>query len=65
MANLELKAKIDEHCPGVDKEPIYGADKIKSTIKEAGKLLGAGLKTLGAFVAQGVSYVGEYLEKKI
>ena len=65
ISNAEFKAKIDEHCPGIEKEAIQGADKIKSTIKQAGKIIGFGFKALGNFLAGGVHTVGEYLGQKI
>lgn len=56
---------MNEHCPGIEKEPILVADKIKATIREAGKIIGFGLKALGNFLAGGVQTVGEYIGNKV
>ncbi len=64
-ANPELKAKINEHCPGIEKTPLQVADKIKATIREAGKMVGYGLKVIGNFLAGGVQTVGEYIGNKV
>ena len=60
-----MREKIEHHCPNVDKQPIYVADRIKQVIKETGKYLGAAFKTLGGFLNKGVQSAGEYLDKKI
>lgn len=56
---------MNEHCPGIEKEPILVADKIKATIREAGKIIGFGFKALGNFLAGGVQTVGEYIGNKV
>jgi hypothetical protein len=65
IQNPDFQLKVQEHCPGVEKEPIYGADKIKSTIIGAGKLLGSTLNTIGDYLASGVNYVGEFLNNQL
>lgn len=65
IKSADFKAKVDEHCPGVEKEPIQVADKIKATIREAGKIIGIGFKALGNFLAGGVQTVGEYIGNKV
>jgi hypothetical protein len=61
----EIKAKIQEHAPNVEKEAIYCADQVKKTIKEAGKFLGNAFKTIGGYLSQGIKMAGDYLENKI
>lgn len=66
LQNPDLKAKIETHCPpNIGKEAIHEADQIKATIKTAGQALNAGFKYLGSLVAQGVNYVGEFIDKKV
>lgn len=56
----EVEEKINEHCPNIKKEPIYCADNVKKAIKDAGKFLGATLKTLGGYLSQGINKAGNY-----
>jgi hypothetical protein len=65
VKNPEFQLKVQEHCQGVEKEPIYSGDKIKSTIIGAGKLFGSTLNSLGGYLASGVNYMGEYLNNQI
>ena len=65
MENDVVREKVSNHCPNVEKEPIFVADKVKQTIKNTGKILGVAFQALGGYLNQGVKYVGNYLETKI
>lgn len=54
------------HCtPGIEKEPIVCADKVKKLIKDTGKFLGEAFKTIGGYLSEGVKYMGDYIDKKV